>query len=68
MICLSKKLSDTYINMFAQGAGLPIQDYDQDIPDQDILIRGLGKRKLIHWCWENKKTFYFFRNEECTLQ
>jgi len=59
MICLSKNLTDEYINMFAQGANLPIQDYNNDFGHEDILIRSMGKRKLIKWCWENKHTFYY---------
>ena len=28
MICLSKNLTDEYINMYAKGANLPIHNYD----------------------------------------
>ena len=49
MICLSKNLSDEYVNAFAQGAGLPIQDYDTDFGSNPILISSMGKRKLIKW-------------------
>ena len=59
MICLSKNLSDEYVNMFARGAGLPIEDYTYDFGRKPILIRSMGKRKLIKWCWENKHTFYY---------
>lgn len=59
MICLSKNLIDEYVNMFAQGANLPIQDYDTDFGSNPILIRSMGKKRLIHWCWENKHTFYY---------
>lgn len=59
MICLSKNLSDEYVNMFAQGAKLPIQDYDYDFGKKPIMIRSMGKRKLIKWCWENNHTFYY---------
>ena len=59
MICLSKNKTDEYINMFAHGAKLPIYDYD-DYPDnKDIVIRSMGKRKLIKQCWETNKTFYY---------
>ena len=58
MICLSKNLSDEYINMFANGAGLPIRDYGADYAEP-ILIRSMGKRKLIHRCWEVGQTFYY---------
>tara|TARA_B110000503_G_scaffold17741_1_gene25903 strand:+ start:617 stop:1399 length:783 start_codon:yes stop_codon:yes gene_type:complete len=59
MICLSKNLSDEYINMYAAGAKLPIYDYDYDFKDKPILIRSMGKRKLIHWCQQNNHKFYY---------
>lgn len=59
MICLSKNLSDEYVNMFAIGAGLPIQDYCKDFGNNPILIRSMSKRKLIKWCWKHNHTFYY---------
>ena len=59
MICLSKNKTDEYINMFAHGAKLPIYDYDNYPDNKDILIRSMGKRKLIKQCWETNKTFYY---------
>jgi hypothetical protein len=59
MICLSKNKIDEYVNMFAKGAKLPIQDYDYNFGDNPIMIRSMGKRKLIHWCLENNHTFYY---------
>jgi hypothetical protein len=59
MICLSKNLSDEYINMFAQGANLPIQDYDSKFGTNPILIRSMGKRKLIQERLTNNCTFYY---------
>ena len=59
MICLSKNLSDEYVNMFATGAKLRIEDYSYDFGSSPILIRSMGKRKLIKQCWENNKTFYY---------
>ena len=59
MICLSKNKTDEYVNMFANGANLPIQDYDYKFGTNPIMIRSMGKRKLIHWCWKNKHTFYY---------
>ena len=47
MICLSKNLSDEYVNMFAAGSGLVIQDYGPDTGSSDILIRGMTKAHLI---------------------
>jgi len=59
MICLSKNLSDEYINKFAHGAGLPIYDYDKYPSNDTILIRSMAKRKLMHECWEESKDFYY---------
>ena len=59
MICLSKNKTDEYVNMFAKGANLPIQDYDYNFKNNPIMIRSMGKRKLIQWCWKNKHTFYY---------
>ena len=59
MICLSKNKTDEYINMFANGAGLLIYDYDNYPNNKDILIRSMGKRKLIKECWKHNKTFYY---------
>ena len=59
MICLSKNLSDEYINMFARGAKLPVYDYNYDHSGNEILIRSLAKRKLIWKCIEEQQTFYY---------
>ena len=59
MICLSKNKTDEYINLFAYGAGLPIEDYDYNFKNNEILIRGMTKRKLVHWCWSNNHNFYY---------
>jgi len=59
MICLSKNKTDEYVNMFAKGANLPVADYDYEYNNQPILIRSMGKRKLIHKCWDTGHTFYY---------
>ena len=59
MICLSKNKTDQYINMFAKSANLPIYDYSDFPDDVPIVIRSMGKRKLIHECWKNKRDFYY---------
>jgi len=59
MICLSKNRVDEYVNMFAKGSGLPIFDYDYDYNDNEILIRSMGKRKLIWKCWKENHPFYY---------
>lgn len=45
--------------MFAHGSGLRVQDYNSDFGNSPILIRSMGKRKLIKWCWANNHTFYY---------
>jgi len=59
MICLSKNKTDEYVNMFAKGANLLIQDYNYDFGNNPIMIRSMGKRKLIKWCWDQKHIFYY---------
>jgi len=59
MLCLSKNLTDEYVNMFATGANLPIQDYGTDYGNHSILIRSMGKRKLIQECWDTGRTFFY---------
>lgn len=59
MICLSKNLSDEYINMFAYGANMIIRDYDFDFGNNPIMIRSMSKGPLIKWCLENNHTFYY---------
>lgn len=59
MICLSKNLTDEYVNMFARGANLPVEDYNYNFDNKPVLIRSMGKRKLIKWCWNNNHTFYY---------
>lgn len=59
MICLSKNKSDEYVNMFAKGSKLRIEDYGYDFGTNPIMIRSMTKRKLIHQCWENSHPFYY---------
>ena len=59
MICLSKNKNDEYINMFAKGSKLRIEDYNFNFSNTPIMIRSMTKRKLIHECWKNKHTFYY---------
>lgn len=59
MICLSKNKSDEYVNMFAKGSKLRIEDYSYDYGNSPIMIRSMTKRKLIHECWKNKHPFYY---------
>lgn len=61
MICLSKNRKDEYVNMFAQGANMPIDEYGtgSDEISEPVLIRGLGKRKLIQERWKQNLPFYY---------
>ena len=60
MICLSKNLTDEYINMFAKGANLSVLDYpDYDYQSSPILIRSMAKRKLIEKCKRENIDFYY---------
>ncbi len=59
MICLSKNKNDEYINMFAKGSKLRIEDYNFNFSNTPIMIRSMTKRKLIHECWKNEHTFYY---------
>ena len=59
MICLSKNKKDVFINRFAKGSNLPIQDYDEPIPDGPILIRSIAKKLLIRERWKTGKPFYY---------
>ena len=72
MICLSKNLTDQYINMFAQGAKLPVYDYDYNFGNEPIVIRSMGKRKLIKQRWRDELPFYYmdsgyFGNYPCKV-
>ena len=51
--------------MFAQGANLPIENYSYDFKNNPIMIRSMGKRKLIQWCLKNNHTFYYMEEMSC---
>ena len=57
VICLSKNLTDEYVNMFAKGAGLAI--YKDDPGTDDILVRSIAKKQLIKECWNTGRTFFY---------
>jgi len=61
-IFLSKGDEDEYINMFASGCGTRTLDTDlfvyEDSADP-IVLRGILKKKIIHKCWEDNRTFYY---------
>ncbi len=62
MIFLSKDGQDEYINMFANGCKSKIistEKFDYDDNDDPIVLRGILKKKIIHRCWKDNRTFYY---------
>ena len=62
MIFLSKGGEDEYINMFAKGCGVnPIssENFSYESSNEPIVLRGILKKKIIHRCWEEGRTFYY---------
>jgi len=62
MIFLSKGGEDPYINSFAKALGIdPIDPIDFVFEDSDdpIVLRGIGKKKILHRCWKEGRDFYF---------
>ncbi len=61
-IFLSKGDEDEYINMFAKGCGTHTLDTDLFVYEESknpIVLRGILKKKIIHKCWEDNRTFYY---------
>ena len=62
MIFLSKDGKDPYINMFAQGCGYKITDtnnFNYEDSKDPIVLRGILKKKIMHRCLEDGRTFYY---------
>ena len=62
MIFLSKGGEDEYINMFAKGCGCnptASENFSYESSDEPIVLRGILKKKIIHKCWEDNRTFYY---------
>ena len=62
MIFLSKDGQDPYINMLAQSCGKKITDtnnFDYDASSEPIVLRGILKKKIIHRCLADGRTFYY---------
>lgn len=62
MIFLSKEGQDPYINMFATGCKSPAvntEHFDYKASTEPIVMRGILKKKIIHKCWEDGRTFYY---------
>ena len=62
MIFLSKEGEDPYINMFARGCKSPVvntENFNYDDSNEPIVLRGILKKKIIHRCWDEGRTFYY---------
>jgi hypothetical protein len=62
MIFLSKDNQDEYINMFATGCGrVPVdtENFVYENSKDPIILRGILKKKIIHRCWQDNRTFYY---------
>ncbi len=62
MIFLSKDGQDEFINMFANGCKSPIvntENFNYNDSNEPIILRGILKKKIIHKCWKENRTFYF---------
>lgn len=62
-IYLSKHGQDEYINLLAQGAGVPptpLENWNyHESPHHGLFIRGIMKHKLIKQCWKDQRPFFF---------
>jgi len=61
MIFLSKQGKDQYINMLAQGCGVPAtntEDFDFATSDQPVVLRGI-LNKVIKQCMQSGRKFYY---------
>lgn len=61
-IFLSKQGEDPYIQKFANGCKSKVKDSDTFIYDEStkpIVLRGILKKKIIHRCWQDNRTFYY---------
>lgn len=59
---LSKKGTDEYINLFAQGSGAApttLENWNYDSNDEPLVIRGIMKHKLIKQCWRDSRQFRY---------
>lgn len=62
MIFLSKGGEDEYINMFAKGCGVEPtagENFLYENSNDPIVLRGILKKKIIHQCWKDQRTFYY---------
>lgn len=62
MIFLSKDGNDPYINMFARGCNGKITNTNNFVYEDSndpLVLRGILKKKIIHKCLEDGRTFYY---------
>jgi len=62
MIFLSKGGKDPYVNMFAKGCrsvSVDPDEFEYDTSTDAIVLRGILKKKIIHKCWRNNRTFFY---------
>lgn len=62
MIFLSKDGNDPYINMFARGCNGQITNTNKFVYEdssEPLVLRGILKKKIIHKCLEDGRTFYY---------
>jgi hypothetical protein len=62
MIFLSKDGNDEYVNMFAAGCrSTPVdtENFIYESSSDAIVLRGILKKKIIHRCWNDSRTFYY---------
>lgn len=70
-IFLSNDKEDPYVNMLAKSCDQSTIDPDEFIFEDSsgpIVLRGIGKKKIMHKCWRKERTFFymdtgFFGNE-----
>jgi hypothetical protein len=61
-IFLSKGGEDEYVNMFAIGTGGRVVHTDHfryEDSNDPLVLRGILKKKIIHRCWKDRRTFYY---------
>lgn len=62
MIFLSKDGRDEYVNLLARGCNSVPVDTETFVYDNStaaIVLRGILKKKIIHRCWKDNRTFFY---------
>lgn len=61
-IFLSKEGEDPYIKTFAKGCNTEVvdtDDFDYNSSLDPLVLRGILKKRIIHKCWKDNRTFYY---------